>query len=154
MNNKLYKDGQGNLIEVFSMTPTEVKFSNQGGGFLMRCSRQEFDSKFTPAAEPEYSCMVVTAEWLDQNVACYSNGKRWNGWGMPLFPFESANLVASLMGEIHYDEENDASVWRPEGEEEESYPAQHITVGNEEVKAYGIGSGSWCWNACEPASVE
>ena len=93
MNNKLYKDDQGNLVEVFSMTPTEVKFSNQGGGFLMRCSRQEFDSKFTPAAEPEYSCMVVTAEWLDQNLACYSNGKRWNGWGMPLFPFESAKLV-------------------------------------------------------------
>ena len=68
MNNKLYKDDQGNLVEVFSMTPTEVKFSNQGGGFLMRCSRQEFDSKFTPAAEPEYSCMVVTAEWLDQNL--------------------------------------------------------------------------------------
>lgn len=154
MNNSLYADQEGNLIEVSRMDTEIVEFSSQGGGFLKRCSRQEFDRLFKPANEPEYSRMVVGAEWLDQTIACYSNGKRWNGWGMPLFPFESAQLLCSLMPDIHHDADQDAFVWEPKGEESESYSAQTINYQGASIKVYGIGAGSWCWDACEPATTE
>lgn len=154
MSNTLYTDSQGNLVEVFRMDSNEVEFSSQGGGFLKRCAREEFDLSFKPADEPAFSRMLVDAEWLDQKIACFSNGKRWNGWGMPLFPFESAQLLCTLMGDIHYDEAKDAFVWAPRGEDKEEFFAQQITVDGKPEKAYGIGAGSWCWDGCEtPPSV-
>ncbi|WP_341744774.1 hypothetical protein [Azonexus hydrophilus] len=154
---KLFKHKQsGKLVEVIAEEWGVVKFSSQGGGFLHRMKREAFETAFVAAVFDGYCAGKVGAEFLPDDLMfdCFSNGQRWNGWGMPYFTLENGLRLAALKAsDLVYDAEGDRFVFRVDDSDPESdevYPATMITTASgETVKAYPIGAGSWCWDAVE-----
>lgn len=90
-----------------------------------------------------------------QRFACYTDGKRWNGWMMPLFPREELGAVlfaVTSMNDdpaefaVRFDAARDVVVITEQGESYEVAPQVIRDVEtDEEVKVCGVGAGSWCW---------
>lgn len=149
-NQRLFADENGCLVEVlWTSTGDIVEFSAQGGGFVQKAPRAEFEKRFKPAALPAFSLRVVSAEWLPDalKLPAYTNGQRWNGWAMPYFPVEAAHALLEHMPDLRYDDTRDAFVSKSYDDEaeDEVYPAQVLVVRGETLKVYAIGAGSWCW---------
>lgn len=147
---RLLADEAGHLVEVLgTSTADTVEFSAQGGGFVHKASRDEFEKRFKPAALPAFSLQAVSAEWLpdDLKLPAYTNGQRWNGWAMPYFPAEAAHALLEHMPDLRYDAAQDAFVSKSYDDETENdvFPAQELVVEGATVKVYAIGAGSWCW---------
>ena len=77
---------------------------------------------------------------------CLLSPRTWNGWAMPYFTKEQADVVvASGCGPFIYDDAVDAYTYTPDPscpEDIETYEAVEL----EGQKLYGIGAGSLCWN--------
>lgn len=77
---------------------------------------------------------------------CFLSPNTWNGWAMPYFTKEQADVVvASGVGPFAYDAEADTYSYTSDPnypEDTETYEA----VEHEGVKLYGLGTGSLCWN--------
>lgn len=147
---RLFADESGHLVEVlWASTDEIVEFSAQGGGFVHKASRTEFEKRFKPAAPLAFSLQAVSAEWLpdDLTLPAYTNGQRWNGWAMPYFPAESAHTLLEHMPDLRYDAAQDAFVSKSYDDETEDdvFPAQELVVEGVTVKVYAVGAGSWCW---------
>lgn len=147
---QLFADESGRLVEaIWPSTADQVEFSSQGGGFVRRLPRAEFEQRFKPAQLPSFSLCAITAEWLPDTVQvqAYSNGQRWNGWAMPYFPAEAAQQLLEYMPDLRYDAQRDAYVaGADDGEtEEDIFEAQPLIIAGKEVKTYPIGAGCWCW---------
>ncbi|ABO59901.1 hypothetical protein LA345_39795 (plasmid) [Burkholderia vietnamiensis] len=142
-----YQDADGYRIVVSKMGD-EVEFFPQGGGFLHRMNRAEFDQKFTVAQPAPFARVNVTGDWLDDGVSlpAYSDGRRWNGWAMPYFTREEGTRLATLIGCMRFDADRDAFVARLEGDDEDYvFASVRIHVDAADIVAYPIGAGCWCW---------
>jgi len=149
---QLFKDDRGHLVEVKTMGLETVEYANQGGGFLRKMSRSDFEQRYAPTDTPSYEPVTIVAEWLDDDarLPAYSNGLVWNGWAMPHFEKDTAMRLMEMMPGIRYDEERDAFIARDEGtDEDDVYGKVSIRVGDKTVDTYAIGAGSWCWEAPE-----
>ena len=77
---------------------------------------------------------------------CLLHCNTWNGWAMPYFTKEQADvIVASGVGPFVYDAATDSYSYTPDDfypEDVETYEA----IEYEGQKVYGIGAGSLCWN--------
>ena len=152
---EIYEDSAGTAMEVTQRTETDVHFTSQGGGFVRKMSREDFEAAFRlRASEPEYRQIEVTGDWLpdDLALAAYGNGDRWNGWLKPLFPKSSVELLAQHMPGFTYDEQRDSFVFEDATTAEDGpqvFEAQAVLIDGEPVKAYAIGDG-WCWEARVP----
>lgn len=149
-NQRLIGDENGYLVEVlWTSTGDIVEFSAQGGGFVQKAPRAEFEKRFKPAAPLAFSLQAVSAEWLpdDLTLPAYTNGQRWNGWAMPYFPAETAHALLEYMPDLRYDASQDAFVSKSDGGESQGdvFPAQELLVNGKPVKVYAVGAGSWCW---------
>ena len=147
---RLFADEAGRLVEVlWTSTDDNVEFSAQGGGFVHKVARAEFEKRFKPAAQPLYSLQAVSAEWLpdDLTLPAYTNGQRWNGWALPYFPAEAAHALLEHMPDLRYDASQDAFVSKAvDGESQDDvFPAQELLVNGKSIKVYAVGAGSWCW---------
>lgn len=151
---QFFADEGGHLVEVLRTSTDEmVEFSAQGGGFVHKASRTEFEKRFKPAELPEFSLQAVSAEWLpdDLKLPAYTNGQRWNGWAMPYFPAEAAHSLLGHMPDLRYDSARDAFVMKSDEDqaEEEVFPAETLVIDGRPIKTYAIGAGSWCWEFSE-----
>jgi hypothetical protein len=149
---QLFKDDRGHLVEVKTMGLETVEFANQGGGFLRKMSRADFEQRYAPTDTPSYEPVTVVAEWLDDGarLPAYSNGLLWNGWAMPYFKKDTAMRLMEMMPGIRYDEGRDAFIARDEGiDEDDVYGKVSIRVGDKTMDTYAIGAGSWCWETPE-----
>lgn len=153
------KHRQGGLLyEVCDLGNGYVELAPQGGGFMRRLTQDQFERNFervTP--DLTYTAGTVTAEFLPEGVIlpCYSNGMRWNGWGMPVFAFEAACRLMALNPEITYDAQRDCFTWKPhDDDEQDTFEAAMIDNDGRPVKVYAIGAGSWCWDAVQQASLD
>ncbi len=147
---RLFTDEAGRLVErLWTSTDDTVEFSAQGGGFVHKISRTEFEKRFKPATLPSFSLHAVSAEWLpdDLKLPAYTNGQRWIGWAMPFFPAEAAHALLEHMPDLRYDTARDAFVSKAYDDESEDdvFPAQMLVVEGATVKVYAVGAGSWCW---------
>ncbi len=148
----LFKDKQtGALVEVH-----RVEFAQQGGGLLKSLTAEEFFKQFEPTSKQEFVACTVDADWWEDvhPVPCYSDGKRWNGWGKPYFEKE---VLLQMMAEgrldaVTYDQDADAFIAVIE-DDRDVYPAQLIEVDGKQVTVYDVGAGSWCWYQCVPVTV-
>lgn len=73
----------------------------------------------------------------------YKYGPSWNGWAVPLFPFDQATRIAEAMSEfahVFYDDQTDEFIYIVEDDEE-----RFGAVEMDGRKLYGIGAGSWMW---------
>lgn len=149
----LYRDPQGNFVEVIEESADTIKFTSQGGGFVRTAPRAKFDEMFEKANLPGFHQIKVAADWLPENnpLTAYSTGALWNGWATPYFTFEVAQELTVAMPNLRYDETKDAFVHQDSDYPEEGaeYPANLIQVGGEAVKAYPIGAYEWCWDTFE-----
>lgn len=99
---------------------------------------------------------TVTADFVEGVFECYSDGQRWNGWGIPFFTRGVADRIADLMqgeGELRYNPETDAFEYRASADTPESdvecFTGGDIVVDGEARHVYSIGGMSWTWNAVE-----
>lgn len=154
----LYRDNaSGQLIEITERSETEVSFHPQGGGFVYKVGLAEFAANFTPATIPPYAPALVSGDWFDglEVAECYSDGRRWNGWGMPMFTYEQALKLIATCPTLTYDARLDAFVLpaetgeatvNTESDPDDVFAATYIDVAGVRTKVYPIGSGSWCWS--------
>jgi hypothetical protein len=96
------KEG-GGLCAAFQRDDGTIEVSPEGGGFVFArfANQAEFENEFVrDDTESPYRAGLVTAEFLTVGVAilCYSNGRAWNGWGIPWFDEVGIRqVIASLV---------------------------------------------------------
>jgi len=154
----LYRNNaSGQLFEISERGETTVSIHPQGGGFVYTVGLADFAANFTPASIPPYAPALVSGDWFDdlEVAECYSDGRRWNGWGMPMFTYEQALKLIANFPTLIYDERLDAFVLPAEtgettvdaeAEPDDVFSATYIDVDGVKLKVYPIGSGSWCWS--------
>ncbi len=143
----LYKDEAGYTVEIVDMDTETVTFARQGGGFLHSMARQEFDSKFKPASVPEFQKTWVTSDWFPDGMKlqAYSQGLRWNGWVMPWFELDAAKTLLEHIPELRWNADGDLFKLVG-GEDHEIWSGKDVQVGDQTLRLYPIGAGSWCWD--------
>ena len=86
-------------------------------------------------------------------------GDEWNGWGMPFFDRDAADLLTTILARagvhIRYDSEQDSYVRTPEEQvfdentdpqEVEQYHGHDVFApGGRIMRVYPIGTRAWCW---------
>jgi hypothetical protein len=86
----------------------------------------------------------VALDFLSVDAFSISN-QRWNGFVMPSFTFEQAQILSGEYGadSLYYNKEEDAFILTREYEDEEDevFPAREV----DGIKVYDIGAGSWTW---------
>lgn len=160
------KDGHrvetcANLVTIRRPSPTvpTVYFHAQGGGFQQSMPLTEFSERFTAeTTPPAFRPGTVTAEWFatdngkDHSYACYSNGDRWNGFGMPAF---SKSVVDEMLTD--WANSGFAENVRWEGgqlfvydpSEDDTYEVTPVTIPGIADPLYPLGAGSWTWDQIE-----
>ncbi len=146
----MFADSAGCLVETTDPNADPVEFSPQGGGFVYRMKRDRFRETFKAAKTPAVQTARFTADWLpaDMSVEGFTDGMRWNGWGVPMLPLEEAQRLIPHMPGLRYDAATDAFIMNdPDNDPEtgEVYSGKPITVDGKAIKVYAIGAGSWCW---------
>lgn len=87
-------------------------------------------------------------EGLETAFQGWTQDKRWNGWEMPYFEYSEAQRVIEMLTDPtgRYDAERDCFVTTNSEGEEDTWPAELITVlGGQRLKVYGVGAGAWIW---------
>ena len=82
----------------------------------------------------------------------------WNGWAKPVFDYDTACAVLDEYVEKEY---NDGHDWRYNEDDDTFYLADvtcsrpleykgiECVINGEKKIMYPIGSGEWCWYACD-----
>lgn len=143
---------------VHKVSTTTIEFSPAGGGFVQtidrKLARLEYVDKFTPN-------YVAGFFQIDDGViyeGFHDPDARWNGWAMPYFTREVANLVASEIPQLEdkspyaYFEGDTCYVWDYGLEEYEAY--EPTTLEGVDELVYGIGAGSWIWDNASDSEYE
>lgn len=140
----------GGVLEARDNGDGTLGVSTQGGGLVRRVTQEQLQTEYD-RVRPDFSYKegTVTADFLDSAVIvpCFTDGKRWNGWGMPSFTLDIGKSLIPHLPELRYDEEKDAFIWSPHDGEEEMYEPVAILVNREPIKVYPIGTGSWTWDS-------
>jgi hypothetical protein len=150
--------GDPRLYEAFQLENGTITVSPQGGGFDVAtfATRAEFDARFKEA-EPDKTFRKgkVSAEFLpdDMELPCYSNGMRWNGWGMPWFDEETTKRVVEVFNKAAGPDMPLSLTWvdgvlnEYDWTEEKYYPVEvsDKIVDGKAIRLWRIGDG-WTWN--------
>ena len=149
---KIYQGKGGFLADL--VHGQTVKFYPRGGGFQSEIPLERFLEEFK---EAELDTTLRPA-WFaidgGTRFPGYHRGDRWNGWAVPCFEARVALAIqdrwAGSDSPMVYDKEKDAFLWSPyEGEEPEAYEGEWVHINGRKEKVYGIGAGSWVWDAYE-----
>lgn len=122
-----------------------------GGGFQLIVPAQD-EQRFRVVEEAEKGATLFHQGRFgladsETVFAGWSNGVLWNGWETPRFEFAVCReiLLSLGAGQGRYETHADAFV-TASGEEEETWPAEEITVSDgSRIKVYPLGAGSWIW---------
>lgn len=152
MTSKIYTDWRGHRVEMLSETDGTALFCSEGGGFQRRMPMEAFTQEFNlETAPPSFKLTAVSAEWLEKDAPCYSDGTHWNGWEKPHFTLEVAMSIIHTMPDLVYVAEKDVFVNLADLSDVEVFTHTWITVGVQSIKVYPLGAGCWCWEAPSPA---
>jgi hypothetical protein len=149
---QLYRDPDGRLMQLVSEDVDTVHFCSQGGGFVHRARRPDFERDFRPTTPAGFHAARFSAEWLDEGTLLegFSNGMRWNGWAMPYFSRETGLRLCTMLPSLRFDAGRNAFVSfcedYPEGEQEEVFEACAVDVDGVALELYPVGAGSWTWD--------
>ena len=91
----------------------------------------------------------------DVQFSGYTDGRTWNGWACPYFPFDQAQRLVAEWREhgwkADYDVRRDAFIFAladSSGDaEDDDEIFQAIEINGK--KLYPIGNGSWIWDGAE-----
>lgn len=129
-------------IDVIDPQADPVSISPQGGGQVYTVPLSAFRQHYEPAPPAPFRAGTVTAECLPGVVlACYGNGDRWNGYGMPYFARAEVERLMAFGYALHW--MGDTVVCYQDDEPEDYEPV----VMPDGVPAWGVGAGSWLWDA-------
>lgn len=153
---KLFADANGYRITVHEVTEATVKFAPQGGGFQHEMKREAFEATFKEISIPPYKAAKFTADWFPENfkVEGYTNGLKWDGWEIPYFTKQEGLKLLEHLPSLKYDKSADAFINTLEDAGPDDLPTLFpaeilLEVSGKEVKVYGIGASSWCWDLAD-----
>ena len=136
--------GGEQLFTVYETNLDTVTLYPQGGGFMHKVSKEEFERDFTLAsAKPDW---FRSAVMMDDGLIypCVKTIFRWNGWAIPYFTKEVAQeILAEYLVKATWNP--DLATWQ--WVDEFSGDDQVMTVDTiqfEGVTHYNILDG-WCW---------
>lgn len=149
------------LYDAFVHDGGKIDVSPAGGGPVAATfwSQAAFLKEFVKA-EPDLTILkkgTVTAEFLPGlEFPCFTNGQRWNGWGMPRFDESTANRLVEMFTAAATDGNPSSLRWHDGTLEEydwsdlKYYPCafRDEAIDGAVVRLWGIGDG-WCWNAVD-----
>jgi hypothetical protein len=123
-----------------------------GGGFQLTVPAQD-EPRFRIVAEGEKGAALFHRgrfTLADGETAFdgWSNGHLWNGWAMPRFEAGVGMEILEFLGAeaARFDGKADAFVTVSQEGEEETWPAEEITITDgSRIRAYPLGAGSWTW---------
>lgn len=162
---KLYVNRAGTLvIEVQARPNGSVTFFPDGGGFLRTMDESDFEQEFTETSYPSVLYpFKFTGDWLESDYPGYTNGRRWNGWAMPLVTRETLDALIAIMGPANAEMGDEGYRFRWDGNvmqvydpQEEAEFAIHPTVEattEGEKTLYDIALG-WCWEFVTPSQPD
>lgn len=153
---KLYINQNGDhLVEEISRDDGRVSFCPAGGGFVVSMAEEDFARKYTETTLPAVlSPFRFSGEWLNADYPGYTNGKRWNGWAVPLVTKETlVELVAvmepanaALGGEgykFHWDGDV-LNIYDPQEDSVYALEPRPLATTEGTKFLYDISLG-WCW---------
>jgi len=157
------KRGDTALCDATLSDDGSISVSPQGGGFVFAKfpNREAFDKEFIEK-EPDRTLRrgTVTAEFLPEGVAlhCYTNGLRWNGFGMPMFEKSQLSLVMDHinrelpLGHPESLKWDGDKLMEYDGNEQEYLPCTVTTemFDGTALQVWHIGDG-WCWDSVDVA---
>lgn len=148
----LFRKLENQLFEIVGVTEDKVLYCVQGGGFLCQASEAEFSAQFVPAQLGVVLEPITVAVEGSPAFAAFSDGRRWNGWIIPLVSKEIAQDVIAFCEKgapswITFAwKDNVLSVTEHDGAHEHSYeiePTLYQTATGEQL-LYNLSLG-WCW---------
>lgn len=147
---QLFKNNSNQVVELIEEIPSPegmVSIANAGGGFVRQVARDAFDQEFTPYEYPtDYQLVLVSLDGDASVYPGYSNGRRWNGWAMPVFELEAATQICAFAGG-KFDVTSEIFDLTMHGEEEPYLVAPElIMVDGKLIKVWAIGTGCWTWS--------
>lgn len=122
-----------------------------GGGLQYQIPPHEH-ARFDIVADAEATSIFKRArfciEGVDQDFEGWTDGKRWNGWAMPFFEREQAELVMRCLSpEGQFDPTRDCFITATSPDEPEEWKGTTIILPDGgEAQVYPIGAGSWIWD--------
>lgn len=126
-----------------------------GGGLQLMIPAAEIPRFRIPDASEKtrvFHRTEFSIEGRDETFEGWSDGRRWNGWAMPLFEFVSASAVVAVCDPHHghFDGASDSFVTGKADDEQEFWRGEIITLSDgSEAKVYPVGAGSWTWDEGE-----
>lgn len=145
----------GYLVDEYKRKDGRVHFCPQGGGPSYSAPIDQFDADFEVAPPPVLRRGTVTAEFIDMMepdkpptvLPCWSDGRSWNGWGMPYFERATVDRLIELdVGPIRWDGDN--VIIKDDDAEGGEYALEPRTM-PDGSQAWDIGAGSWTWDSVE-----
>lgn len=154
---QLYKNrATGSTVEISQMDDQNVSFYPQGGGFQRTMPKASFDEHFELVTAPEpFRKFLFSGDWMENNLVGYSDGRRWNGWAIPLVTKAVAVQIVGDLNAVSAGCPEDCFTARWEGEtlmifdptegEEFAVQPQAVQTDDGEVLLYDVSLG-WCWD--------
>jgi hypothetical protein len=143
-------------VEAADADADPVHFWRQGGGFRHTLTHAQFHAAFKLAPPPPWHHGTVTADWFQDDEGqfrewpCWSNGDRWNGWGMPYFTKATIDqLIGAMTGLSETAKWVDGKLMFTDTQEDETYEIVPMIAPGCAEPLYGLGAGHWCWDAVE-----
>lgn len=128
----------------------KVLYFPQGGGFRHEMRTDKFRAAFEPAPAPTLQRGTVTADFLPEGVTllCWSDGRNWNGWGMPYFDRVTVDRLRAAT-DLSPLEWNGETVVAHMGDDPEDREEFTPIIAPDGSQVWGVGAGSWTWNRIE-----
>jgi hypothetical protein len=155
------RPGEDAIYDAFRVDGA-IQVSPQGGGFVIAnfATADQFNTEFELAELPTaFMAGTVTADFFEDvgPIDCYSDGKHWNGWGVPAFDFVAATQLVEIFKSDAAKDGTPPGLRIVDGEfqeydssEELYYPCASFTkeIDGKQIALWQIGDG-WCWDAVE-----
>jgi hypothetical protein len=149
----VYVSEFSDAYEIVSFDGPIVRIAPEGGGFVMKTNASTFFRTAKLRAElPPFRAFLTGLDGTESAFTAYSNGKRWNGWAVPMF--DKAQLLEIIIlfagDSFRFNEAEDVVEYYDVNEEEWIKQAPEeidIDMGDGLTvtkKLYPLGDG-WCW---------
>lgn len=151
----------GHLVELSPNTDPKaeiVRFFRQGGGFERSMHSVPFYQFYEPAPGPVMVRGTITADFLPDGVTlpCWSDGRAWNGWGMPYFERSTVERLRGLLRDVGgspLEWDGDKIIARM-GDDPDEIEIYEPTTAPDGSQVWGIGAGSWTWDSVNIKGTE
>lgn len=127
--------------------PGHVCLYAEGGGYHMAVPIDKFEEEFEVAPSPQWRSGYFSIQdyWV---LKGFTDGRRWNGWEMPLFEKEECDLIMKYTNcdeFTHRWVDGQLVLFSEDYPDGRVYPSIEIEINDKTHTVWPFGDG-WCWD--------